>query len=42
MSTTTSMSSLLVEHDRHLLADHALDEPDRVALGQGLGSLFST
>ena len=25
-----------------LRADHALDEPDRVALGQGLGSLFST
>ena len=41
MSTTTLMSSLLVEHGRHLLADHVLDQPDRVALGQGLASLWS-
>src|SRR6185436_3195804 len=33
MSTTTLMSSLLVEHGRHLLGDHTLDEPDRVGLG---------
>jgi hypothetical protein len=40
MSTATLMSSLLVEHGRHLLGDHTLDEPDRVGLGQSLGSRF--
>jgi hypothetical protein len=36
------MSSLLVEHGRHLLGDHALGEPDRVGLGQNLGSRFQS
>jgi hypothetical protein len=40
MSTATLMSSLLVEHGRHLLGDHTLDEPDRVGLGQSLGSRY--
>lgn len=38
MSTTTLMSSLRVERGPHLLADHAMDEPDRVHWAKALAA----